>query len=678
MRGEPHRGGVAGGVGARLAGAGVPKGGGRPSRNFRTALRGGQQPGGHRAFTEKTWSAALDPYATIAAPNSRHSTYLHDLTRWSVTITVQPAGKRDNKMDRITKSLLVEFTTEQNLEALPEDKQFEHFAAFLTIGRSLSEGFETGDVVVGSGGDTGIDALAIIVNGSLVDDAAAIAEFVDRNGYLDVSFVFVQAERSSSFETAKIGQFSYGVQDFFKDKATLPRGKEIAKLAKIMTAIYKESSKFKRGNPICRLYYITTGTWTGDQALEARRKAAIDDISALRIFRSVEFVPVDAEGIQRLNRESRNSVSREFDFAQKTVVPTIAGVTEAYVGLLPAPEFLRLIEDENGEMLRGIFYDNVRDWQDFNAVNAEMRDTLESGKDRARFALMNNGVTVIAKTLRTTANRFYIEDYQVVNGCQTSHVLHDQRASVDATVMVPLRLIATRDEEVIGSIVKATNRQTEVREEQLLALSDFQKKLESYFNAFDDHERLYYERRSRQYNNVGGIEKTRIVTPGSLIRAFASMFLEEPHRATRSYRRILDRVGTDLFAPGDKLDPYYVSALASYRLEYFFRNQLLDGMYRAARYEILLALRVAEIPPPVPKMNSNEIERLCKPLIEKLWDPQDSEKLFASASQLVLKAAGGDLDTASLRTEPFTAALIALARPTAKGKPTPHRARSPR
>lgn len=571
-------------------------------------------------------------------------------------------------MDRITKSLLTEFTTERNLDALPEDTQFEHFAAFLTVGRSLAEGFETADVVIGSGGDTGIDAVAIIVNGSLIDDAAAIAEFVDRNGYLDVSFVFVQAERSSSFETSKIGQFSYGVQDFFKDKGTLPRSKEITRLAEIMTAIYKESSKFKRGNPICRLYYVTTGTWLGDQALEARRKAAIDDISALRMFRNVEFVPIDAEGIQRLDRESRNSVSRDFDFGQKTVVPTIAGVTEAYVGLLPAPEFLRLIEDENGDMLRGIFYDNVRDWQDFNAVNAEMRDTLISANDRARFALMNNGVTVIAKTLRTTANRFFIEDYQVVNGCQTSHVLHDQRDSIDETVMIPLRLIATRDEDVIASIVKATNRQTEVREEQLLALSDFQKKLESFFNAFDDHERLYYERRSRQYNNVGGIEKTRIVTPGSLIRAFASMFLEEPHRATRSYRRILDRVGTDLFAVGDKLEPYYVAALASYRLEYLFRNQLLDGMYRAARYEILLALRTAEIPPPLPKMNSREIERLCRPLIGKLWNSGESERLFASASQLVLKAAGGNLDAAPLRTEPFTEALIKLVRPSRRGR----------
>ncbi|WP_296919539.1 hypothetical protein [Polaromonas sp.] len=196
--------------------------------------------------------------------------------------------------------MLTEFTTEQNLRALSEDKQFEHFAAFLTVSSSLAEALDTGEVVIGASGDTGIDALAIVVNGSLVEDATEIDEFAERNGYLDVTFVFVQAERSSSFETAKIGQFSFGVQDFFKETPALPRGKDIAKLAKIQASIYKQSSKFKRGNPVCRLYYVTTGTWTGDTALEARRRAAADDLTALRIFRSVEVIPIDTEGIQRL------------------------------------------------------------------------------------------------------------------------------------------------------------------------------------------------------------------------------------------------------------------------------------------------------------------------------------------------------------------------------------------
>jgi hypothetical protein len=43
---------------------------------------------------------------------------------------------------------------------------------------------------------------------------------------------------------------------------------------------------------------------------------------------------------------------------------------------------------------------------------------------------MNNGVTIIARDLRRTAQKFFIEDYQIVNGCQTSHVLFEQRGSM--------------------------------------------------------------------------------------------------------------------------------------------------------------------------------------------------------------------------------------------------------
>lgn len=152
-------------------------------------------------------------------------------------------------MDRITQSLLNEFSEESGLSCLREETQFEHFACYLNMGRHLSESFDTADVVVGSGSDTGIDGIAVIVNGTLVTDSELVAELEQVNGFLDVTFVFVQAERSSGFETGKIGQFGFGVQDFFSDAPRLPRNESVRNAAEIMTTIYAKSSKFKRGNP---------------------------------------------------------------------------------------------------------------------------------------------------------------------------------------------------------------------------------------------------------------------------------------------------------------------------------------------------------------------------------------------------------------------------------------------
>lgn len=560
-------------------------------------------------------------------------------------------------MDRITTALLGEFSTEHALEHLEESQRFEHLASYLCVGRHISETFETGDVVVGDGGDTGIDAIAIIVNGALVTDAELVAELEETNGYLDATFVFVQAERSSGFDTAKIGQFLFGVQDFFSDKPALPRNQSVKDAAEVMAALYQRVSKFKRGNPACRLYYVTTGKWTADPNLEARRKNAADDLQAMALFRDVEFSPIGADSIQKLYNQTKNAVSREFTFASRTVVPEMPGVAEAYIGLLPAKEFLSIVEDEGGELLRGIFYDNVRDWQDYNAVNSEIRETLGNAAMRGRFALMNNGITVIAKTLRATGNKFYIEDFQVVNGCQTSHVLHDQRSVIDDSVLVPLRLIGTQDEDVTASIVKATNRQTEVKEEQLLALSDFQKRLETFFATYPEAQRLYYERRSRQYNSVSGIEKTRIVTPGSLIRAFASMFLEEPHRTTRSYAALRSMLGKGIFGPNHKLEPYYVSALALYRLEYLFRNQALDAKYKPARYHILLAARLLLTAEGPPSATANVMLKYCNSLLTTLSDPAKAQSVMLKAAEAVNLVAAGNFDRDNIRTEPFTDGL---------------------
>jgi hypothetical protein len=427
-------------------------------------------------------------------------------------------------IDRITQSLLSEFSEGAGTTTLPEDQRFEHFAAFLAISRHFSETFDTSDVVTGSGGDTGIDAVGILVNGALVTDPELVEELAATNGYVDATFVFVQAERSANFEAAKIGQFGFGVTDFFKERPTLPRNRAVSDAAETMSAIFQRSSKFKRGNPVCKLFYVTTGRWTGDKNLEARRQAVIDDLGQMNIFRELDFVPIGATEIQKIYSQTKNAISRDFVFEHKTVLPEMPGVKEAYLGYLPAQDFVRLLDDGTGHIIKSIFYDNVRDWQDYNSVNTDIKTTLDSAEERARFVLMNNGVTIIAKTLTPTGNKFHIEDYQIVNGCQSSHVIFDCRDELDENVVVPLRLIASDNEAVIASIVKATNRQTEVKEEQLIALSDFQKKIEAFFLANEPGQRLYYERRSRQYNAaVPPVEKTRIVTPSNLIRAYASV-----------------------------------------------------------------------------------------------------------------------------------------------------------
>lgn len=563
-------------------------------------------------------------------------------------------------MDRITSQLLQDFTRENDLASLPEDKQFEHFSAEVTIGRHYGEVVPTPDVVTGEGNDTGIDAVGIIVNGTLVTDPDQVDEIVASSRSLDIIFVFVQAERSSHFDAAKIGTFGVGVRDFFSQEPTLQRNHFIKDAAAIADRLYAASGKFNT-NPSCVMYYVTSGRWADDANLLARKHLAEDSLRETNLFGAVELIPIGAEDIQRLRMQNRNAVEREFTFTNKTVIPDISGVTEAYIGIIPAKDFLNLIEDSAGGINKALFYDNIRDWQDYNDVNNGIKSTILDPEARSRFVLMNNGVTIVAKKLRVVGNKYHIQNYQVVNGCQTSHVLWFNRAQIDDSVMIPLRLISTVDDAITSSIIVATNSQTEISEEQLHAISQFQKNLEVYFSTFDASDRLYYERRSRQYEG-DRIEKTRVISPTNLIKAYASMFLNQPDRTTKNYRVIRALLGNSIFGKNHRLEPYYVAALAHYRLEFLFRNRTMDSKYKAARYHLLLALRVMLAPNNPPQPNANQVEAYCRPIIDALVDNTASQTHFAEAARIVERASNGNLDRDNVRTQSFTDNLLAYLR----------------
>ncbi|MFZ0888443.1 MAG: AIPR family protein [Candidatus Binataceae bacterium] len=319
---------------------------------------------------------------------------------------------------------------------------------------------------------------------------------------------------------------------------------------------------------------------------------------------------------------------------------------------------MKIVTDVNGEMIGSLFYSNPRDWQDYNEVNSEIRGTLESD-NKSRFVLMNNGITIIARDVRPTGNKFVIEDYQIVNGCQTSHVLFEQADKKDKSVAVPVRLIGTQDESVINAIIRATNRQTQVTEDQFFALQEFPKQLEQFFLTYPVQYKLYYERRSRQYDRLQ-IEKTRVITQPTVIKAFAAMFLQEAHRTTRNYSALKQKVGKEIFGKGHRMEPYYTAAFAYYKLEYMFRSGKLERKYKPARFHILLAVRLLGNPAQLPKfMNSVEMEDYCKPILTALSDSARSDELILCAAQIVDAAASGDFNRDNIRTEPTTKKVIA-------------------
>ena len=459
------------------------------------------------------------------------------------------------QLDRITLSLLAEFSTEFGIEDMEESNRFEQFSSWLAVRRHFSEStFLPFDIHTGGDGDGGIDAIAIIANNNLITDIDMVGELLEQNGFLDVTFVLVQAKRSAHFDGAKIGAFGFAVRDFFGDSA-LPRNKDIEDYCQITNAIYAHASKFSPGNPSCYLYYVTTGTWQDDATLRTRLESEKALLVDTNLFSRVEFNPVGAPDIQRLYRQAKNDITKEFSFDKKQSVPNVTGVKESYLGFITARELLKIVRDEEGNLIKGLFYENIRDWQGYGhgGINDEIRETLSSDS-KDRFVLMNNGVTIIARSLKTTADNFTISGFYVVNGCQTCNVLHENEKLLDDEVRVPLRLVSTQESAVVESIIRATNRQTEVKEDQFFAMTPFAKRLEEYFKAVPVDKRLYYERRSNQYD-AEKIERQRIVVHQNLVRSVGAMFLGDAHITTKNFRTLRAQVGEQIFNDLDRMEP---------------------------------------------------------------------------------------------------------------------------
>jgi hypothetical protein len=560
-------------------------------------------------------------------------------------------------MNKIVAAILQEFSKENGIDALEESERFEYLTAYLTIRRHFSRALDLKDVVVGKGGDTGLDAIAIIVNGALITDVDQVQEMLDQNAYLEATFIFVQAERSEKFDGAKIGTIGNGVEDFFRDTPQMTRNDDVKEAAEIRAAIYQRASSFRR-LPTCHIYYVTTGKWTDEADLAARRNVESKRLAASEMF-EVNFVCYGADDIMRLHTAAKNAVVRTFTWDQKVKIPSIAGVNLAYLGYLPAKDFVSIISDDAGDgIVGGIFYDNVRDWQDYNEVNSGIRATILSEK-KPRFVLMNNGVTIIARGFKQVGDTLTIENFQVVNGCQTSNVLFDHREKLDdSAIQVPLRLIWTNDEGVIDSVVTGTNQQTELTPEQIYARTEFAKRLEKHFESYPEPVRLHYERRDGQYDRVP-VEKGKIVSPQTLIKVFAAMILEEPHVAAKSYKALRARVGKEFFLESDKLDPYFLSALAAYRLEVHLRTRALRA-YKSARYHMLLAMRLLIDPLPTSHMNSKDMEKRCSAMIDILSDDAKASDLVQRAKAIIDKVCGGDLSRDNVRTLAATESITKM------------------
>lgn len=145
-----------------------------------------------------------------------------------------------------------------------------------------------------------------------------------------------------------------------------------------------------------------------------------------------------------------------------------------------------------------------------NKVNAGIKNTLLDETERKRFHLLNNGITAICFSWSISGSQLLVQDFQIINGCQTTVTLWNVRAAVqdDPSVLVTVKLTEC-PEHFAERIASTTNTQAALRAEDFTSNELVQIRIQREFSGMNPPW-FYQAKRGEWQKMLGGpTEKER-------------------------------------------------------------------------------------------------------------------------------------------------------------------------
>lgn len=546
-----------------------------------------------------------------------------------------------SNLHRIVRSHLDSFADEHGVKHEPEDQQFEKFCNFCFINPKISGSPDIDEITTGEN-DDGVDGLALIVNEELVqNEAEAIAVMNRERRMNDVDVAFTQAKRSDSLDLGDFLKFKDSVIRFVSSQNYSAKSELQCDVRAAFDVALDKATKIRGGKPGLFAYYIFTGVYEHPEAFESAKAEFYSILNDTGYFARIEIKIIGRDELVKAWVDSYSGIEATLHMHSYAGLPLIAGIAESYLAVVRANEFVdKILKSDDGTIRAQIFEDNVRHYLGAdNSVNRSIADTLARPGAKTRFPVLNNGVTIVSPNVVVQTNRLFITNFQIVNGCQTSHVLFENRAELTDDVMMTLKVVETGDEDVFGELVEATNSQSEIKKSQFLSLSPIARRVESYFNTYEGREgRLYFERRDRQY--VGrGVPALRILDLDAVARAVCAMYLRRPDLSYKYPQQMYDTLGETIFNEQNKEIIFYSSALVLYRIHVLTSGSHVTSNARKFKWHVLPIVASLLAGTSVPALNSRKIEAYAKKIIEVFQTQSDRiNNTLTSAVDLIISS----------------------------------------
>jgi AIPR protein len=408
---------------------------------------------------------------------------------------------------------------------LRDDEYFELFSADQVLKEYDLSTDELLEGLAGGGDDGGVDGVYTFSDGKLLEEEPELASA--RDG-IELNLVVLQSKRSESFGEKAIQL----IEDTLGDLLDLSKTREeLEKSGLYSNALITRAEIFRsaltqvanRRPQVSIMVAYTSKGDTGDISPKVSERAKrlehqiIDAISGATA--KVEFY-----GARELHQLSQRTRSSRLELAFEGTLPD---EENSYVALVALEDYCAFLRDDNGALRRYIFDGNVRDFQGDVEVNKAIADSLNDAT-APQFWWLNNGVTILASGVSTVGKRLYLDDPQIVNGLQTSVVIHETFSGEieKSGRRVLVRIIDESDAGTRDRIIRSTNSQTAVSTASLRATDELQREIETFFL----HEGWFYDRRKNYWKNEGKPAE-QIVQITYLAQAVLAICLCDPSSA---------------------------------------------------------------------------------------------------------------------------------------------------
>ena len=233
------------------------------------------------------------------------------------------------------------------------------------------------------------------------------------------------------------------------------------------------------------------------------------------------------------NKKIDGNINIIYDVNISSLIKRETEELKSLICSVKAKQIANLVDKDKNDVL---FDKNIRKYlQNRGKVNKSIYQACIDENDSKLFWCLNNGITMVCDNFNVNTRNglatVFIENLQIINGCQTSVTLYNamKKKQLKDDTEVLVKIHAATEASIVEKITIATNNQNSINYRDLKANDEMQRTIGDYIS---EKYNLYYERKKNQFKELSRKEqREKVIKNEKLGQAYLAVGLRKPHNA---------------------------------------------------------------------------------------------------------------------------------------------------